>query len=76
MSFRLAGVTTSLLAFSLFESLGDLVTDTLTQLKTRFKTSETLLFGGMLANAALFSRIKKNYGHQNPRISSRFALDD
>ena len=76
MSFRLAGVATPLLAFSLFESLGDLVTDTLTQLKTRFKTSETLIFGGMLANAALFSRIKKNYGHQNPRISSRFALDD
>ena len=76
MSFRLAGVETPLLAFSLFESLGDLVTDTLTQLKTRFKTSETILFGGMLANAALFSRIKKNYGHQTPRISSRFALDD
>ncbi len=76
MSFRLAGVETPLLAFSLFESLGDLVTETLTQLKTRFKTNEFILFGDMLANAALFSRIKKNFGHENPHISTRFALDE
>lgn len=76
MSFKLAGIETPLLAHSLFESLGDLVTDTLTQLKERFKTGEFILYGSLLGNTALFSRIQKNFGHANPRISSRYPLDD
>jgi hypothetical protein len=75
MSFKLAGVATPLLSYSLFESLSDLVTDTLTQLKARFKTDEFILFGSLLGNAAFFSRVRKNFGHAHPHISSRFALD-
>lgn len=75
ISFRVAGVEKGLLAYSLFESLGDLVTETLTQLKSRLQCSEVVLFGDMMTNTPLYSRILRNTGKAAPHISNRFPLD-
>ncbi len=57
ISYRMAGVEPTMLAYSVFESLGDYAVDILTQLKQRSKAAHTVLCGSQIAQASLFARI-------------------
>lgn len=75
ISFKLAGVENNLLTYSLFESLADMATETLSQLKSRLKTNEVILFGDLMANTPFYSRVERNLGNATAHISSRYPLD-
>ncbi|WP_456451853.1 Kae1-like domain-containing protein [Hydrogenimonas sp.] len=62
MSYRLAGVETPLLAFSIFESFGDYVSEIMTQLKTKAKADHLVLCGRAFGNPSLFSRVQQKLG--------------
>lgn len=60
ISYRLADVEVPLLAYSVFESLGDYFNDILQELKTKTKATEVVLCGEDFANQSLFSRMQRN----------------
>ena len=75
MSYRLAGVESSLLAYSIFESFGDYVTDIATQLKNRSKADHIVLCGKAFGNPSLFSRVRKNLGSQRILMNEVLPID-
>lgn len=76
MSFRLAGVDTHYLAYSIFEAFGDMAINTLNQLKTKFKYSDFVMMGDMFENSVLYSRILSKFQLSNPYFSKSIALDN
>ena len=76
MSFKLADVEDSYLAYSIFEAFGDMTIETLNQLKKKFKIENIIMMGDMFENSVLYSRILSKYQMNNPYFSHTFALDD
>ncbi len=60
MSYRLGGANSELLAYSIFESFGDYISETLAELKSRSKAKHTVLCGKAFGNRPLFGRVRKN----------------
>lgn len=75
ISFKLAGVDTHYLAYSIFEALGDMAINTLNQLKEKFKITDIIMMGDMFSNSVLYSRILSKYQLSNPYFSKGIALD-
>lgn len=75
MSFTLADVEARYLAYSIYEALGDMLITTLTQLKAKYHIENFVLFGDMLANSVLHSRIESKFALSKPYISKSIALD-
>ena len=76
ISFKLAGVDTHFLAYSIFEAIADLTIATLNQLKTKFKIENFIMMGDMFENRVLYSRILTKFQLSNPFFSKMYALDD
>lgn len=76
ISFKLAGVDTHYLAYSIFEAFGDMAINTLNQLKTKFKIENIIMMGDMFENSVLYSRILSKYQLSNPYFSKSIALDE
>ncbi|MBN2825060.1 MAG: hydrogenase [Campylobacterales bacterium] len=76
MSFRLAGVDTHYLAYSIFEALGDMGIEVMNQLKTKFKINHFIMMGNLFGNSVLYSRILSKFQLSSPYFSKAFALDD
>ena len=74
MSFKLAGVEMSYLAYSIFESLGDMTILVLNQLKKEFNIDKFIMMGDMFSNSVLYSRILSKFQLSNPYFSRAIAL--
>jgi hypothetical protein len=75
MSFRLAGVDTHHLSYSILEAYGDMTISVLNQLKSRFKIENFILFGDMFADSTIFKRVLSRFTISKPYISRAVALD-
>jgi len=76
ISFKLAGVDTHYLAYSIFEAYGDMAITTLNQLKTKFKIENCIMMGDMFENSIIYSRILSKFQLSNPFFSKDIAFDD
>lgn len=74
ISYRLAGVQTSLIAYSLFESFGDYISDLLTQIKSKTKAEEIILCGGAFAQQSLLGRMQRNLRGDAFRLNRAYPL--
>ena len=74
ISYQLAGVSTSILAYSIFESFGDYFCELIGELKGKTKASEIILCGTHFANQSLFSRMQRNLKMTPPRMSTNYPI--
>lgn len=76
MSYKLAGVSNDLLAFSFYESLSEFISNTVTQLKNEFECSDVVLCGNMFANTTLMEKTYKALNKTfNVLIPKEYPLD-
>ena len=74
ISYQLAGVSTSILAYSIFESFGDYFNDILQELKAKTKATEIVLCGTHFANQSLFSRMQRNLKMSPPLMNNNYPI--
>lgn len=60
ISYRLAGVGSVYLSYSIFESFGDYFSELLTEIKGKTKATDIVLCGTYFAGQSLFSRLQRN----------------
>ena len=74
MSYVLAGTDRAMLAYSMFESLGDYFGDTLNHIIKETKITRIVLTGRFFANAPLHGRIMRNLGHYAPLFNVTWPM--
>jgi len=74
ISYQLADVSTTILSYSIFESLGDYFNDILQELKGKTKAEEIILCGAHFANQSLFSRMQRNLRMTPPRMNINYPI--
>jgi len=74
ISYQLAGVSTSIMAYSIFESFRDYFNDILQELKGKTKATEIVLCGVDFANQSLFSRMQRNLKMTPPLINKNYPI--
>jgi hydrogenase maturation factor HypF (carbamoyltransferase family) len=74
VSYQLAGVSTTILAYSIFESFGDYFNDILQELKAKTKATEIVLCGTHFANQSLFSRMQRNLKMTPPLMNKNYPI--
>ncbi|PLY07561.1 MAG: hypothetical protein C0625_05125 [Arcobacter sp.] len=75
MSYKMADVEDTLLAYSFYESLSDFISDNITKINSEFNAKDLVLCGDMFSNAILLSKIKKSQKSLNIFISKEYPLD-
>jgi Zn ribbon nucleic-acid-binding protein len=73
-SYVLAGTDSAMLAYSMFESLGDYFGDTLNHIIKETKITRIVLTGRFFANAPLHGRIMRNLGHYAPLFNKTLPM--
>lgn len=61
VSYQLAGVSSTIISYSIFESLGDYFSELLHELQSKTKATNVILCGTHFANQSLFSRMQRNF---------------
>jgi len=74
MSYKLADVPVTLLAYSIFESFGDYITEVSQELKRRSKAEHIILCGKAFGHQSLFSRVKRNFANEKFLMNRRFPI--
>jgi len=74
MSYRLGETDKILLCYSIFESLGDFLSNTLNELGKKLKAKEFAICGKYITNSALFSRFARNI--PKTRTNREFSVDE
>jgi hydrogenase maturation factor HypF (carbamoyltransferase family) len=74
ISYMIAGVSTSILAYSIFESFGDYFNEILQELKSKTKATEIVLCGSHFANQSLFSRMQRNLKMTPPYMNINYPI--
>ena len=74
ISYQLAGVSTAILSYSIFESFGDYFNDILQELKGKTKATEIVLCGTHFANQSLFSRMQRNLKMSPPLMNKNYPI--
>ena len=74
ISYQLAGVSTSILSYSIFESFGDYFNDILQELKAKTKATQIVLCGTHFANQSLFSRMQRNLKMTPPLMNKNYPI--
>ena len=74
ISYQLAGVSTSILSYSIFESFGDYFNEILQELKSKTKATEIVLCGTHFANQSLFSRMQRNLKMTPPLMNKNYPV--
>ncbi len=74
ISYMIAGVSTSILAYSIFESFGDYFNDILQELKGKTKATQIVLCGSHFANQSLFSRMQRNLKMTPPYMNKNYPI--
>ncbi len=60
MSYKMAGVENTMLAYSFYESLSDFVVDNVSKINSELNAKDIILCGNMISNTILLSKLKKN----------------
>ncbi len=74
ISYQLADVSTSIMAYSIFESFGDYFNDILQELKGKTKATQIILCGTHFANQSLFSRMQRNLKMSPPLMNKNYPI--
>lgn len=74
ISYQLADVSTSIIAYSIFESLGDYFNDIIQELKSKTKATEIILCGSHFANQSLFLRMQRNLKMTPPIMNKNYPI--
>ena len=74
ISYQLAGVSTAILSYSIFESFGDYFNDILQELKAKTKATEIVLCGTHFSNQSLFSRMQRNLKMSPPLMNKSYPI--
>jgi len=74
ISYQLANVSISILAYSIFESFGDYFNDILQELKAKTKSTEIILCGTHFSNQSLFSRMQRNLKMTPPLMNKNYPI--
>ena len=74
ISYQLAGVSSTILAYSIFESLGDYFCEILQELKAKTQAVDIVLCGTHFANQSLFSRMQRNLKMNPPLINLSYPI--
>jgi len=61
ISYKIAGVDSVYLSYSIFESFGDYFSELLTEIKGKTKATEIVLSGSYFGGQSLFSRLQRNF---------------
>ncbi len=75
MSYKMAGVENSLLAYSFYESLCDFISDNISEIQNEINAKDIILCGDMFANSILLSKVKKKLNSINILIPKEYPLD-
>ncbi len=74
VSYQLADVSTSIMAYSIFESFGDYFNEILQELKAKTKATNIILCGTHFANQSLFSRMQRNLKMTPPFMNKNYPI--
>lgn len=74
ISYMLAGVSKPIIAYSIFESMGDYFYDIVQELLSKTKASDVVICGVDFANQSLFSRIQRNFKMNPPHININYPM--
>lgn len=74
ISYRLAGVDSVYLSYSIFESFGDYFSDLLNEIRGKTKSSEIILCGSYFAGQSLFSRLQRNLKATPPLMNVNYPI--
>ncbi|MCF6340625.1 MAG: hypothetical protein L3J10_07750 [Sulfurimonas sp.] len=74
ISYQLAGVSTSILSYSIFESFGDYFSEIIGELKDKTKATEIILCGTHFSNQSLFSRMQRNLKMTPPHMNINYPI--
>ncbi len=75
LSYKIAGVEDTLLAYSFYESLCDFISDNVTEIQSDFNAKDIILCGDMFANSILLSKLKKKLNTINILIPKEYPID-
>ncbi len=74
ISYQLAGVSTSIISYSIFESFGDYFSELIGELKDKTKATEIILCGTHFSNQSLFSRMQRNLKMTPPHMNINYPI--
>lgn len=74
ISYRLAGVDSIYLSYSLFESFGDYFSELLNEIKGKTKATEIVLCGTYFGGQSLFSRLQRNFKSTSILMNQNYPI--
>ena len=74
MSYQLAGVESSYLCYSMYESFGDYIGEIVPQIVEKVGTRRVVLSGETFANQALYARIQRTIGQYKPLMNRKLPI--
>ncbi len=75
MSYKIAGAEKNLIAYSIFESLGEFLGSLLNDIKRKTKAENIVIAGEYFANAPFFSRFQRHMLTNSVLNNKEFAID-
>jgi len=75
MSYKMAGVEDTMLAYSFYESLSNFIKDNVTKINSELKAKDLIVCGDMFGNSILLSKLKKELTTVNILIPKEYPLD-
>ena len=75
MSYKMAAVEDTMIAYSFYESLSDFVKDNVSKINSELKAKDIILCGNMFANSILLSKLKKELKTYRVSIPEEYPLD-
>ncbi|MFA6396029.1 MAG: hypothetical protein WCW84_08680 [Sulfurimonas sp.] len=74
ISYKIAGVDSVYLSYSIFESFGDYFSELLTEIKGKTKATDIVLCGSYFAGQSLFSRLQRNLKTTPPLMNVNYPI--
>lgn len=74
ISYKIAGVDSVYLSYSIFESFGDYFSELLTEIRGKTKATDVVLCGSYFAGQSLFSRLQRNLKTTPPLMNVSYPI--
>ena len=74
ISYKIGGVDSVYLSYSIFESFGDYFSELLNEIKGKTKASDVVLCGSYFAGQSLFSRLQRNLKTTPPLMNVNYPI--
>lgn len=76
LSYKMADVTNSMIAYSFYESLSDLIKDMVGKVASEINTKDVVFCGSVFSNSTLLAKLKKDIGSTfNIMLPKEYPLD-